>query len=272
MNRILASIKDLWDDPKKRKITVIVAVSLFACMILFFGYKIAHTLITYKEEAQLHEELLGYKPDEVGSGDLAEEDEPVSDHSVVINQSLIDLKATNKDVVGWINIPDTQIDYPFVRAADNDYYLRRNLYGKWLDTGTLFLDYRNDPDMLSFYSLIYGHHMKNGSVFGAISYYAEQSFFDKHPYGYIYTPYQNFRMDFFAYLVVAGNEKNVYDPENIEKVGNLNTIKYFQTNARTSLPVNVKASDRIVVLSTCSYEFGNARSILVGKLVPLSAK
>ena len=270
----MANIKgffvSLWDDPKKRKITVVVLIAVIACVVIYFGYRTVHTLTTYKDEEQLHDVMLAYKPEQAPEdASVVELAEPVSEHDVVINQSIDDLKSLNKDVVGWIYIPDTLLDYPFVRAKDNDYYLRRNIYGKWLDTGTIFLDYRNDPDFLDYYSLIYGHHMNNGSVFGEISYYADQAFFDAHKTGYIYTPYQDFRIDFFAYLVVAGNDANVYDPSYITQADNVKHIAYFQDNARTSEQVAVKALDRLVVLSTCSYEFNDARSILVGRLVPV---
>ena len=89
------------------------------------------------------------------------------------------LDSQNPDVVAWIQIPGTQINYPVVQGKDNDYYLHRDLNGQKSTAGTIFLDYADQADFSSLHNVLYGHHMKNGSMFKDISRYKDQGYFDQ---------------------------------------------------------------------------------------------
>ena len=95
------------------------------------------------------------------------------------------LSKENQDVIGWLYCPDTSINYPVVQAADNEYYLHRLLDDSKNAAGTLFMDYRNSADLSDWNSVIYGHNMKNGSMFGSLRQYRTQSHYEANPHIYM---------------------------------------------------------------------------------------
>lgn len=94
---------------------------------------------------------------------------------------LATLQTENGDIFGWIEIPDTAISYPLLHGEDNDFYLRRNWKKEDSIGGSIFLEATNSPDMDDFHSIIYGHRMRDGSMFGEIKHYTEQEFANAHP-------------------------------------------------------------------------------------------
>lgn len=112
--------------------------------------------------------------------------------------SLDQLKEQNGDLVGWLTMEGTDIDYPVVQAADNDYYLRRSFDGSYLYTGTLFMDYRCRPDCGGLYSIIYGHNIKSGMMFHCLADYQQQDYFAAHQYGWYVTPEAAYRLEAVA--------------------------------------------------------------------------
>ena len=215
-----------------------------AALALFSGWKLWGAMQDYKNEADMHKNVLEFKP---------LEDE-------IFNQSVIDLQAKYPDAIGWLTVPGTKIDYPFVWHEGNDYYLRRDLDGKYATAGTLFLDYRCAPDFSAQNTIIYGHHMKNGSMFGTLKAFADKEFFDKNAIGTIYLPHENLKLEIFAYLVVKHTDGEIYNVDLSE-----NYFEYVRQNARQYRELGLAMGDRIVTLSTCSYEFQNARTVLLAR-------
>ena len=228
---------------------------LLIAVIGYSGYRIWETNNNYESEAKMHELVLEYKPEDTAAPDGEPEEE-------IINQSVIDLQAQYPDAVGWLTVPNTQIDYPFVWYKDNDYYLRRDINGNYAQAGTLFMDYRCDRDFSSQNTVIYGHHMKNKSMFGTLQSFNIQTFFDANPTGTIYLPHDTLTLEFFAYMVInPRTEKEVY---NVALSSSY--VDYVRTNARYYRDIPLAANDRIVTLSTCAYEFNDARMVLIGRV------
>jgi len=234
---------------KKTKIILCCALaSCFIAIIAYSGYRIAEIRDDYKKEAEMRRAAMVYKP------------EPTPDD---VNQGVIDLQAEHPDVVGWVTIPNTGIDYPFVRSKDNDYYLRRDLNGDYALAGTVFMDYRCQKDFTSQNTILYGHHMKNGSMFGTLKSFGGKDFFDNNEYGSIYLPRKSLTLAFFAYIVVnSSTEKEIYNAELSDEY-----FDYVKKNARHYRDIGLTDSDRIVTLSSCAYEFDNARMVLLGKVL-----
>ena len=115
------------------------------------------------------------------------------------------LREKNDDVVAWIYCPDTPINYPVVQAADNEAYLHRLLDGSKNSAGTLFMDFRNSSDFSDWNSVIYGHNMKNGSMFGTLMDYKTQSYFDAHPKVFLLTPEQDYVVKIVAGFVTPAD-------------------------------------------------------------------
>lgn len=102
-------------------------------------------------------------------------------------KSFEDFRAMNNDVIGWLTIYDTTIDYPVVRSPrSNDDYLSKNPEGKWEGSGSLFLDHDNQSNFSNFNTIIYGHHMAGPAMFGELDEFLNKDFFDKHEYANLY--------------------------------------------------------------------------------------
>lgn len=101
--------------------------------------------------------------------------------------NFLSLEAINPDVVGWIAAEGTEIDYPVVRGKDNDFYLRHLFMGEQNKLGSIFMDYRNHSDFSNKNTIIYGHNMKDGSMFSSLIKYKDQHYYDKFPTMQLYT-------------------------------------------------------------------------------------
>lgn len=122
------------------------------------------------------------------------------------------LQELNPEVLGWINVYGTNIDYPLVQAKDNEKYLNKDSKGEFAATGAIFLDARNNPKFEDFNTIIYGHHVENGVMFGDVAKFADQEFFDQHRYGSIYYNGVEKGLEIFEMLEVDAYDFNIYDP------------------------------------------------------------
>ena len=218
----------------------------FAALLAYSGYRAWNAYGDYRKEAAMHDTVMVFKPE----GDR-------------VNQKIADLRARYPDAVGWLTVPGTKIDYPFVRYKDNDHYLRRDLNGEYAVAGTLFMDCRNKTDFSSPITIIYGHHMKNGSMFGTLKLFEDKTFFNENPYAYIYLPHETLTLEIFAYMVInPSTDREIY---NISL--NDSYMDYVRANARCFREVELASGDRVVTLSTCAYDFRNARMVLLAKVV-----
>ena len=102
-------------------------------------------------------------------------------------KSFEDLRAMNNDVIGWLTIYDTTIDYPVLRSPNsNDDYLSKNAEGEWEGSGSLFLDHHNKADFSDFNTIIFGHHMAGPAMFGEIDEFLNKDYFEKHEYANLF--------------------------------------------------------------------------------------
>ncbi|WP_295068132.1 class B sortase [Ruminococcus sp.] len=183
-----------------------------------------------------------------------------------VRKSLVEsaqsLNEAYPDAIGWLYIPNTNISYPVTQGRDNEYYLSHAFDCRSLKSGAIFLDCRCENRFMNPVNLLYGHSMKNGTMFAGVLNFADSSYFDSHRYGWLATPEAVYRIDFFSCAKTDCNDE-LYDgntpisewiPHICEKSAVLRGIEYTD-------------NDRFISLSTCSYEYENARTILTGKLV-----
>lgn len=170
----------------------------------------------------------------------------------------------NDDIVGYIYSPDTPIDMPIVRSADNDYYLHRLLNGETNRAGSIFMDYRNAPDFSDVNTIIYGHNMKSGAMFGTIDKYNSQQYYEAHPVIYILTPSANYKAEAVAGTVVQ-SDCALYDLSLSEEEMYAEIVKAVADSTFTASE-RMQSGDRFVTLSTCSYEFDDARYVLICRI------
>lgn len=175
------------------------------------------------------------------------------------------LSEVNDQVVGWIYCEDTVINYPIAQAEDNDYYLRHLFNGEYNSTGCIFLDCRNSGDFTDRHSIIYGHHLRSGNMFASLMEYKDQTYYEEHPQFLLMTPGQNYVVDVFAgYVANVADEAWTVDFGTEEDFTSWVEKSIEKSCIRSE--ITPAATDRILTLSTCSYEFDNARFVLLGVL------
>jgi len=188
--------------------------------------------------------------------------------AVPIEVDFVGLLELNSETAGWLYCEGTVINYPIARAADNSKYLHRMLDGSYNSSGTLFMDYRCEADFTSDNTLIYGHNMKNGGMFHTLLEYRDQAFYDEHPTMYLLTPEQNYLLNIVAGFVTVADGW-VYQTDLSETGAPEAFLNQCIANSDFRASHRPAAEDRIITLSTCTYEYNNARYVIIGTLTPI---
>lgn len=181
------------------------------------------------------------------------------------------LKKVNPDVQGWLYQKDTVINYPVVQGTDNDTYLHTRFDKQWSGGGTLFVDCRMEKDFKGFNSIIYGHHMKDGSMFRSIrGYTKEDGYYDKHKTLELATPHGNYHLVVFSAFITKATDEDTYKMtyDEAEKQAYIDRAWERSELPITRDSVDVTKNDRLVTLSTCAYDYEEARYIVMCKMVP----
>ena len=251
----------------REKIRIILCC-IFLAIAIYAAYNIIKIQSEYKKSVDAYKKLDNYTTEQTTSETSEEsEEEPVKEKPYP-DVDFAGLKSVNSDVIGWIYVPDTEINYPIVHTSDNDYYLDHLVDRTQNPAGAIFLDTRNPSDFSDLHSIIYGHHMKNGSMFAALKGYKKQDFFDGHKTGYLITQDAAYSIDFFAGHV-ANVEENAWQLDFDDAADFDNWIKSLKEISTFKSDIEPQYGDRIFTLSTCSYEFDDARFVLSGKLTKI---
>lgn len=251
----------------REKIRIILCC-IFLAIAIYAAYNIIKIQSEYKKSVDAYKKLDNYTMEQTTSETSGEsEEEPVKEKPYP-EVDFAGLKSVNSDVIGWIYVPDTEINYPIVHTSDNDYYLDHLVDRTQNPAGAIFLDTRNPSDFSDLHSIIYGHHMKNGSMFAALKGYKKQDFFDGHKTGYLITQDAAYSIDFFAGHV-ANVEENAWQLDFDDAADFDNWIKSLKEVSAFKSDIEPQYGDRIFTLSTCSYEFDDARFVLSGKLTKI---
>ena len=182
-----------------------------------------------------------------------------------INENQEELKSINNNYEMWIQIPNTEINYPIVQAEDNEYYLKHNFKNESNMSGTVFVDYRNNIDE-DRNLILYGHNMRNGTMFNNITKFKEESFFNNNN-NTINIIRNNILYQYEIFSIYVEDESKV--SLEIEFTDNDAFVNYALNEASKSMynkNIIITEEDKIITLVTCSYEYTGARTILVGKL------
>ena len=179
-----------------------------------------------------------------------------------ISVNFDNLKKINEDICGWLYSEGTPINYPVVHYEDNDYYLHRTIKGEYSYAGTLFLDFRNRGDFTDENSIIYGHNMKNDTMFGTLLEYRENEYFSNHPELYFLTPIKNYKIS----LIAGGYVSNTSEIYNLSVEDTEEIICSLLDKSTFKSGYNYSKEDRFITLSTCINENSNTRYILIGTI------
>ena len=240
---------------RKKRTAARAILALSLCAVAAAGYQLRNIQRAYRQGDRAYEQLAGLaRP--AAPGDAAEI--PEIDFAA--------LQAVNPDTAAWLYCPGTPIDYPVMRARDYDYYLRRLPDGAYNANGTLFIDYNNAPDFSGGLTVIYGHHMKTGKMFGSLKGYKQQAYFEAHPYLYLYTPGGKYRIELLYGCVIGAGE---WRERAFMYEANLDALLAYAARSTTfASTAEYHPGDRVAALSTCSYEFDGARYVVLGVLRP----
>lgn len=236
----------------------------------YFGGKIYATKMEYANGDQSYEELAqkATESDESQapfSKELAEELEKEEVPVVDLEKA----KELNGDITAWLYNPDTVINYPVCYGEDNKYYLTHLADGKYNRNGCLFIDCNNEKDFSDKNTLIYGHHMDSGAMFASLVKYKKQDYYDEHPVMYLTVKNALYKLELFSSYVTASNS-SAYTKE---FATDADYTMWIKTIAKQSDfqpgPMVLSKNDRIVTLSTCVYDFQNARYVVHGRLTKI---
>ncbi len=193
-----------------------------------------------------------------GQPSVADEGPGTSPASAINFELLLE---KNAETVAWITQPNSIIDYPVVQGSDNGFYLNHLFTGKPGAAGTVFMEMLNAPDFSDKHTILFGHHMNDGSMFASIDKYRNQRYYDEHPTGTLYTPQGDYTVEWFAGYVITPAPLPIHfesDEAFLEYVEGAKRKSNFKSE------VEVLPTDRILTLCTCSYVSDDARYILIG--------
>ena len=258
---------------RKGRILAILALIAGLSLMVFAGVRLREAQEVYKEGdsayTDLRERVKGKSAS--ASGDTTRMQAQYAYASTgfpaEIPKQDIDFKALrriNPDAAAWLYCPDTVIDYPVMAAEDYSYYLDHLPDGRWNANGSLFIDFNTASDFSSPLTVIYGHHMRSGKMFGGLEGYKKQGYFKQHPYLFLYTEEESYRIELVYGCVIGAGQWRDRAFMYAENLASLLAYAAYNTTFQSDAPF--EEGDRFVALATCSYEFDDARYIVIGVL------
>lgn len=271
-----------------RTLLMLIALVVF----LFSGYTLYGYYNEYKKGTDEYDNLesnfaIEVEEDETEDFDALESDEALqsitgrevatvweNDREVTIPTmknpiDFAELKSVNEDIVGWLRIRALDISYPVVQGEDNDYYLHRTFEGVDNFAGCLFVNCDNEPDLTDQNTIIYGHNMKNGSMFGKLKKFQEEETFNKSKFFWIFT--EDFIYQYRIFSAMTVNKIGInYQTFFLENEFQEFKDAAFRNSVVENSNVSLSYEDRIVTLSTCTGD-DSTRFVVMGKLAQVYA-
>ena len=231
-------------------ILLIVGIALLIAAAIMFG----KTQVDYYAQDVINQELAAYttvpeKKDEA----------PVIDWA--------GLKAVNSQVVGWIQIPGSQINYPVYQTTDNEYYLHTNAKGEWSIGGQIFMDYENNPNgLIDQQTILYGHHMRNGSMFQFIGALNDQNTFNKVETIWYVTPTQTYELEpvFTYHTDEDDDEVRQFNFTSVDEFRSYLKDRLSRAvSSRSDAAEVISRTEHVLTLFTCNYTDQYGRTMLI---------
>ncbi|CUP48123.1 sortase B [Clostridium baratii] len=223
----------------KKIINIILIVA-----IIFSLYKVISKVVDYKESENTYEKI-----------------QEIKNNNDKFSEELI---KRNENYKMWIEVPNTNIDYPVVQGKDNDFYLNHDFNKKESSSGAIFIDYKNNIEKDK-NIVIYGHNMRNKSMFQNLMKFKDEALWKENKKIIITIDGKRYEYEIFSSYI--SNAKDVDLKINFKSEDEY--LKYIDDIKKKSIfhrDIDIKSDDRIITLSTCSYEKDDARMIIHGKL------
>lgn len=207
-----------------------------------------------------------------GTEPAASEPDPTEPTGPVILPEYAPLYLENPDLVGWIQIPGTKLNYPVMQTpGDPDFYLKRNFDREYSDWGCIYVEEECDVFTPSDNVTIYGHHMYDGSMFSALTDYASPDFLREHPYIHFDTLLERHTYEIIAVFTTTasigeGFHYNIFvnadDPKEFDEF-----VQTCKDLSLYSIEATAQYGDKLITLSTCEYSQTNGRFVVVAKRI-----
>ncbi len=233
-------------------------VVAFLCLAgAYAGYALWDNNQVYAAAENIQQDMINLRPQ------VSEEDNTAS---------FEELQAINPDVCAWVTLDNTRVDYPVLQGETNLTYINTDVYGDFALAGSIFLDSRNDRSFGDTYSLLYGHHMEGGRMFGDLELYKDKSFFDTNSTGLLILPDRTYKIEIYACVIIPASDTVIFDP-GLERAGIDQFLRYVEKKALFCNPdaaalLRTEEGAKLLGLSTCSSEFSDARTVLITVIVP----
>lgn len=248
---------------KKGKVLVAVILAVFILGFAFGAYMLSKTLVQAEHEKETFRTLT----------ELVEDTDEVTEETGTLRKydALYD---KNPDFFGWLKIDGTVIDYPVMYTPrDTEYYIHRDFYGDYSDSGMLFID--GDCPFDSNYYLIYGHHMNNGSMFGELPKYRDEDYYKAHKTLFFDTRYEMRDYEifaaFYAKIYPEDEESGHFCYYNYKDLSSKSTFEEYVANVKAlsvyETGITPVFGDELLALSTCNYHTEDGRFVVVARRV-----
>lgn len=237
--------------------TVIIRIiqSVALIVIIFFSYKFIKIYLQDKTTEDHYKEI-------------QQQYKAISTEHQNVRPQFEKLQQINKDIVGWIQIPNTSLNYPVLQSKDNKTYLHHDFKYAESRQGSIFMDYRNEIKNPSDNTVIYGHHMGDNSMFSILEKYLSQDFYNHHKEILYDTKYGKYKLE-----VVSAYRTTTQDYYIQTNFKNRQVYQQFLTKtikkSKIKTDISISSSDKIITLSTCEdpYHSTAARIVVVAKLL-----
>lgn len=263
---------------KNTKAVNAVVILLCTAVAVTSGCKLVQEIRQYKDSADAYEQLaeLVELPETPEVEDTLSDSEETEAEAQIPSLPSVDfaaLREAGPDIIGWLYQENTAINYPVVQTDNNDYYLSHLYDGTYSKVGSLFADYENAANFSDKNTVIYGHNMRDGSMFATLNSYAEQAYYDEHPNLYLITPEGGYVVEIFSTFAAKPSESGSdISPWRLDFQDDGAYTTWLTTLAARSVVdtgVTVSGSDKVLTLSTCT-PGGQSRFIVMGKLTQVT--
>ena len=247
----------------------VLAVSLVKLAGIFLEYKAGtDEYSALSEQFAVHETAQDKGQEERGQAVPAELEEGYFPQLQVDFEAL---KSLNNDLRAWIYIPALEVEYPVVQGSDNDYYLTHTFEKKENKAGAVFMDSEASPQLTDYNTIIYGHNMKNGSMFGKLKKFVrDNTLCEGNPYFYLFTEEKNYKYLIISYYVTVDGGKTYFCPADAD--GHSEYLSLILKNSIFKSGIDYAKDAPIVTLSTCyGASGGDQRFVVHGVLVETEA-
>ncbi len=240
---------------KNKKLLYTILSCVFGGVFLVAGFFLVQELLVYQKGTSTYDNIY----ESAVSATSASPWEREIDFAALLEQ--------NPDTIGWVYLPNSNIDYPVVLGDDNEKYLNTLFTGESNKAGTVFMDYMNKSDLTGENTVLYGHNMRNGSMFKDLNLFKEQSFYDNNKNVYYYDLEGNiYQIQVFSAFITNAYDSYFHIGFGTQKE---QSFAEFKSRSMVSTTITPTVDDHIMTLSTCTYETDDARFAVQGVISKL---